>query len=80
MNNVNSLHNIIEAENDTDFSTVRTNKNYCLIKHGQCSQISCRINHGPIDSEIRVLFEPEENPDLPYGLVISESLFSLKPD
>ena len=37
------------------------------------------INHGPIDSEIPILFEPEENSDLPYGLVVSESLFSLKP-
>ena len=34
---------------------------------------------GPIDSEIPVIFEPDENPDLPYGLVVSESLFSLKP-
>ena len=50
-----------------------------MIKSGQCSQISCRVNHGPIDSEILVLFEPEENEELPYGLVVSESLLSLKP-
>ena len=77
--NVNSLYNIFEANYDTDFCTVRTNKNQYLIKRGQCSPISCRINHGPIDSEIPVIFEPDENPDLPYGLVVSESLFSLKP-
>ena len=77
--NVNSLYNIIEANDDTDFCTVRTNKNQYLIKRGQCSPISCRINHGPIDPEIPVIFEPDENPDLPYRLVVSESLFSLKP-
>ena len=77
--NVNSLYDFIEANDDTDFCTVRTNKNQYLVKRGQCSPISCRINHGPIDSEIPVIFEPYENPDLPYGLVVSESLFLLKP-
>ena len=77
--NVNSLLDIIDTSDDSDFCTVRTNKQQCLIKLGRCSQISCRINHGPIASEIPVIFEPEENPDLPNGLVVSESLFSLKP-
>ena len=77
--NLNSLFDIIDTIDDSDFCTVRTNKKQCLIKRGRCSQISCRINHGPIASEIPVIFEPEENPDLPNGLVVSESLFSLKP-
>ena len=77
--NVNSLFDIIDTSDDSDLCTVRTNKKQCLIKRGRCSQISCRINHGPIASEIPVIFEPEENPDLPNGLVVSESLFSLKP-
>ena len=29
-------------------------------------------------SEIPIIFEPEENPDLPNGLVVSESLLSLQ--
>ena len=78
-NDVNNLRDIIEDNVDTDLCAVRTNKKDCLIKSGQCSQISCRVNHGPIDSEIPVLFEPEENEELPYGLVVSESLLSLKP-
>ena len=79
LNDVNNLRDIIEDNVDTDLCAVRTNTKDCLIKSAQCSQISCRINHGPIDSEIPVLFEPEENEELPYGLVVSESLLSLKP-
>ena len=79
LNDVNNLRDIIEDNVDTDLCAVRTNKKDCLIKSGQCSQISCRVNHGPIDSEIPVLFDPEENEELPYGLVVSESLLSLKP-
>ena len=78
-NNVNTLYHIIEANNDADLCTVRTNKKNALIKRGQCSEISCRINHGPIASAIPVILEPEENQELPHGLVVSESLFSLKP-
>ena len=78
-NNVNTLYDIIEANNDADLCTVGTNKKNAVIKRGQCSEISCRINHGPIASAIPVIFEPEENQELPHGLVVSESLFSLKP-
>ena len=77
--NVNSLFDVIDTHDDSDFCTVRTKKKQCLIKRGRCSQIACRINHGPIASEIPVIFEPDENPDLPNGLVVSEPLFSLKP-
>ena len=76
---VNSLFDIVDTSDDSDFCTARTNKKQCLIKLGRCSQISSRINHGPIASEIPVIFEPEENTDLPNGLVVSESLFSLRP-
>ena len=74
--NVKSLYDIIDRN---DFCTVRMNKKQCLIKRGRCSQISCRINHGTIASEIPVIFQPDENLDFPNGLVVSESLFSLKP-
>ena len=78
-NNVNSLFDIIDTHDDSDFCIVRTNKKQCLIKRGRCSQIACRINHGPIASEIQVIFEPDENQDLSNGLVVSESVFLLKP-
>ena len=48
-------------------------------KKKQCSEISCWINHGPIASASPVIFESEENPELPHGLAVSESLFSLQP-
>ena len=73
------MRHIIKDNVDTGLCAVHTNKKDCLINSGQCSQISCRINHGPINSEISVLFEPEENEELPCGLVVSESLLSLKP-
>jgi len=69
-NNIISLFDIIDTNDDSDFCTVRTNKKQCLIKRGRCSQISLRINHGPIASEIPVIFEPEGNPDLPNVLVV----------
>ena len=59
--NIQSLYDIINTNDFSDFCTVRTNKKQCLIKRGRYSQISCRINHGPIASEIPVIFEPEEN-------------------
>ena len=78
-NNVNTLYLIIEANNDADLCTGLSNMKNALIKRGKCSEISCRINRGPIASAIPVIVEPEENPELPHGLVVSESLFSLKP-
>ena len=77
--NVHSLFDIIDTHDDSVFCTVRTSMKKCLIKCGRCSQIVCRINHRPIASEIPVIVEPDEIPDLTNGLVVSESLFSLKP-
>ena len=76
--NVNSSYDIIDNSDDSDFCTVRTNKKQCLIKRGRRSQISCRINIRRITTKIPVIFEPEENQDLPNGLVVSESLLLLK--
>ena len=42
-------------------------------------KIPCRVNHGPVDQIITVLFEPEETSPWPSGLTFSEILLSAKP-
>ncbi len=77
--NVNLLCQFLESERETDVCSVKTTKKQHVLKSGQTSQIPCRLNHGPIESKTYVLFQPEDSPELPEGLVISETLLQLKP-
>ena len=50
-----------------------------MIQHGETMSISCRVNHGPIVNQTPVIFEPDELPLWPTGLVIPEELLAIKP-
>ena len=50
-----------------------------LFERGTSVAISCRVNHGPIDKRTPILFEPDELALWPSGLIVQETLLSLKP-
>lgn len=74
---VNSLIELISHNQDTDLCVVKTDKH--TVKKGQTLEVSCRLNHGPIDSDTPVLFEAEENSHLLTGLSIYDRLLTIKP-
>ena len=49
-----------------------------MIKKGQILKVTCRLNHGPIDTEIPVLLEPDDVSKLPTGIIVSEALYTIK--
>ena len=73
-----TLHDFIDSIEETDLCVVKTNKTDQVIKKGQILKVTCRLNHGPIDSAIPVLFEPDGVSKLPTGIVVSEALFTIK--
>ena len=44
----------------------------------QSMKISCRLNTGPLEQNVPVLFEPSELEQWPAGLEVPEMLLSLK--
>ena len=58
---------------------LKTGKKDQLIKKGQSFQVSCRLNHGPVEIATPVLFEPDELVNLPSGISVNDTLFTLKP-
>ena len=50
-----------------------------LIRRGQSFHVSCHLNHGPVETATPVLFEPDELANLPFGISINETLFTIKP-
>eukprot|EP00794_Sanderia_malayensis_P002016 gene2016-2293_t len=76
---VNSLIEFISRKRDPELCTVKTDKHDHTVKKGQTLKVSCRLNHGMIDSDTPVLFEPEENSRLQTGLSINDRLLTIKP-
>ena len=58
---------------------MKTGKKDHSIKHGQSLLVSCRLNHGPLDVAIPVLFEKDELAKLPYGISVNDTLHTIKP-
>ena len=76
---VKSLIALISCNKDTELCVVKTDKHDHTVKKRQTLKVSCRLNHGTIDSDIPVLFELEENSHLPTGLSIHDRLLTIKP-
>ena len=77
--NVEALVNFIQSTSGQDLCSVKTSKRNVVIPKGKCLKIPCRVNHGPVDQTISVLFEPEETSPWPSGLTFNETLLSVKP-
>ena len=70
---------LIKTNSETDLCMVKTNKKDQVVKPGQGLKVPCRLNHGPLEVETPVIFEPDENSELPNGLVSQEALMTIKP-
>ena len=71
-----SLANFIESKHsDTEPCSVTSEEMIVLFQ----VEISCRVNHGPIDKRTPVLFEPDEFVPWPSSLIMQETVLSLKP-
>ena len=78
-NNAQELFNFIRAADCLDLCSVETSKRNYVIPKGEPSKIPCRVNHGPVDQRVPVLFEPEETVPWPSGLMFSDTLLSVNP-
>ena len=72
--NINALVNFVQSSREPDLCAVKTSKKDVLIPKGQAARISCRVNTGPVETKIPVLFEPNEFENWPTGLEIPETL------
>ena len=76
--NVHALINFIQIPKQTDLCDVKTRKRDMTIPKKQSMKISCRVNTGPLEQKVSVLFEPSELEQWPAGLEVPEMLLSLK--
>ena len=77
--NISVLTDLVKRNNEAEFCCLKTGKKDQLIKKGQSFQVSCRLNHGPVEMATPVLFEPDELVNLPSGISVNDTLFTLKP-
>ena len=77
--NISVLVDLIKTNSETDLCVVKTNKKDQVVKPGQGLKVPCRLNHGPLEVETPVIFEPDESSELPNGLVAQEALLTIKP-
>ena len=77
--NISVLTDLVKRNNEAEFCCLKTGKKDQLIKKGQSFQVSCRLNHGPVEIATPVLFEPDELVNLPSGISVNDTLFTLKP-
>ena len=72
------LVNLIEM-NDSDFlCEVKSVKRYIVIPKGTTARVPCRANTGSVTTTMPLLFEPDEQSQWPSGLIIQETLTTIK--
>ncbi len=74
--NCTSLVDLIKSNDETELCNIRTNKRNHMIPSGKTLQVPCRVNHGPIEKEIPVFFEPNEQQI--SGISVHLKLFTIK--
>ena len=67
------LVNFIQEIKEAELCTVKTTKGNVTIPKGEAMKIPCRVNTGPVEKRIPVLFEPEATAPWPSGLEVAES-------
>ena len=74
--NIPALIDLIKANDPEDFGSVKTTKTrYC---GPQSIDVLCHANTSPVRGTKPVLYEPDENAELPFGLTTQEELKSVK--
>ena len=73
-NDSQALVNFIQEAKEVELCSVKTTKRNVIIPKGETVKIPCRVNTGPVERRIPVLFEPEATAPWPSGLEVAESL------
>ena len=68
----------ISGDASDSLCAVKTSKKDTVIPKGQTVNATCRANTGPVERRSPVLFEPDEQPNWSSGLIIHESLTTIK--
>ena len=61
-----------------DVCFVKTVKRDITIPKGSVVKVPCRANTSMLDSNVQVVFEPDEEETWPSGLSVSETLLRIK--
>ena len=72
------LINIIQRNDGELFCQVKTSKRHITIPKKATKTVPCRANTGTIENTTPVLFEPDEKQEWPPGLIVHETLTSVK--
>lgn len=72
------LINLVQTNNSHFFCEVKSTKRDIVIPRGTTSQLPCQANTGGVNTAIPVLFEPDEQSKWPQGLIVQETLTSIK--
>ena len=72
------LVNLVRKDDGELFCTVKTSKRHITIPKKTTKTIPCRANTGTVENTRPVLFEPDEKAEWPPGLIVHETLTSVK--
>ena len=75
---LNAFVNFIGSKTISTYSTVKTSKKDIIVPKGSTIKVTCRSKVGLIDQPTPMLFEPDNEINLPPGLEVHESLLTLK--
>ena len=73
-----ALIDLVKNVDSADVCFVKTVKRDITIPKGSVVKVPCRANTGTLDSNVQVVFEPNEEETWPSGLNMSETLLRIK--
>ena len=76
--NAPALVEFVNNVSHVELCSVKTARKDVVIPRGQTVKVSCRVNTGPLGKGIPVLFEVDENDQLPSGLEVQDMLVTTK--
>ena len=78
--NSNASHllvNVIQVTKEAELCPLKTAKRSMTIPKGEAMKIPCRVNTGPAERRIPILFAPGATAPWPLGLEVAESLLTV---
>ncbi|KAJ8027641.1 hypothetical protein HOLleu_32842 [Holothuria leucospilota] len=75
---VNKLVNMLQTVDSEEMSTVKTKRNSVKVMVGETIIVRC-TTHARAHEEVTTLFEPDENHQLPEGLIFHATPVTIKP-
>ena len=78
VNKIEAFVSFIQHHQGTsEICNVKSTKSYTTIPAGSNVKLKCRVNTGPVDSKLPVLFQPLVSSSLPEYLEINETLLTI---